>query len=125
MEKFIEKFVEGNRLQKDEELGLPYPVIMLANADLHIHSPYSIAVSRFMQPERLLAGCVTKGIDVLGTGDALQPWWHDEWNRTWRMMRELLSSLRRIRGPEPCPPPGPGRRLRPVQPAPRPAGGKV
>ena len=52
---------------------------MLANADLHIHSPYSIAVSRFMQPEHLLAGCVTKGIHVLGTGDALQPAWQKRW----------------------------------------------
>jgi len=46
---------------------------MLATADLHIHSPYSIAVSRFMKPEQLIKGCVTKGIRVLGTGDALQP----------------------------------------------------
>jgi uncharacterized protein (TIGR00375 family) len=52
---------------------------MLANADLHIHSPYSIAVSRFMQPEQLIAGCRTKGIQVIGTGDALQPDWHKSW----------------------------------------------
>jgi uncharacterized protein (TIGR00375 family) len=57
------------------------PVItsMLSNADLHIHSPYSMAVSRFMQPEQLLAGCRTKGIHVLGTGDALQPDWQRQW----------------------------------------------
>ena len=52
---------------------------MLVNADLHIHSPYSIAVSRFMQPEQLLAGCRTKCIQVLGTGDALQPVWQNGW----------------------------------------------
>jgi uncharacterized protein (TIGR00375 family) len=52
---------------------------MLANADLHIHSPYSIAVSRFMQPEELIRGCVTKGIHVLGTGDALHPVWQKGW----------------------------------------------
>lgn len=52
---------------------------MLVTADLHIHSPYSIAVSRFMQPEQLLAGCVTKGIQVLGTGDALHPIWRKTW----------------------------------------------
>lgn len=52
---------------------------MLATADLHIHSPYSIAVSRFMQPEELIKGCVTKGITVLGTGDALQPDWLAGW----------------------------------------------
>ena len=52
---------------------------MLFTADLHIHSPYSIAVSRFMQPEQLIKGCVTKGIQVLGTGDALQPDWQNGW----------------------------------------------
>jgi len=52
---------------------------MLATADLHIHSPYSIAVSRFMQPEQLIKGCVTKGIQILGTGDALQPDWLAGW----------------------------------------------
>ena len=52
---------------------------MLATADLHIHSPYSIAVSRFMKPEQLIKGCVTKGIRVLGTGDALQPDWQNGW----------------------------------------------
>jgi uncharacterized protein (TIGR00375 family) len=52
---------------------------MLVTADLHIHSPYSIAVSRFMQPEQLIRGCVTKGITVLGTGDALQPDWLNGW----------------------------------------------
>ncbi len=52
---------------------------MLANADLHIHSPYSMAVSRFMQPEQLLSTCLTKGIHVLGTGDALHPVWRKTW----------------------------------------------
>ena len=52
---------------------------MLVTADLHIHSPYSIAVSRFMQPEQLIAGCLTKGIQVLGTGDALHPIWRKTW----------------------------------------------
>jgi len=52
---------------------------MPANADLHIHSPYSMAVSGAMQPEKLLAACVTKGLQVLGTGDALQPDWQKGW----------------------------------------------
>ena len=52
---------------------------MLVHADLHIHSPYSMAVSRFMQPEQLLAGCITKGIQVLGTGDALHPVLRKTW----------------------------------------------
>jgi len=52
---------------------------MPVTAELHIHSPYSIAVSRFMQPEQLLNGCVTKGIQAIGTGDALQPDWLKGW----------------------------------------------
>jgi len=52
---------------------------MLANADLHIHSPYSMAVSGAMQPEKLLQACRTKGLHVLGTGDALQPDWQKGW----------------------------------------------
>lgn len=52
---------------------------MIANADLHIHSPYSMAVSGAMQPEKLLHACVTKGLQVLGTGDALQPDWQKAW----------------------------------------------
>ena len=52
---------------------------MLVNADLHIHSPYSMAVSRFMQPEHLLSACLTKGIHILGTGDALHPVWRKTW----------------------------------------------
>ena len=52
---------------------------MLANADLHIHSPFSMAVSGAMHPENLLNACVTKGLHILGTGDALHPAWQKEW----------------------------------------------
>jgi uncharacterized protein (TIGR00375 family) len=52
---------------------------MLANADLHIHSPYAIAVSRKMTPEHLIPACKKKGIAVLGTGDALHPAWQQVW----------------------------------------------
>ncbi|MFZ2074079.1 endonuclease Q family protein [Methanoregula sp.] len=52
---------------------------MLANADLHIHSPFSMAVSRAMRPEKLLAACAIKGLHILGTGDALHPVWQREW----------------------------------------------
>ena len=52
---------------------------MLANADLHIHSPFSMAVSGAMHPENLLNVCVTKGLHILGTGDALHPAWQKEW----------------------------------------------
>ncbi len=38
-----------------------------------------MAVSGAMQPDRLLQACVTKGLNVLGTGDALQPDWQKGW----------------------------------------------
>jgi uncharacterized protein (TIGR00375 family) len=57
---------------------------MLINADLHIHSPFSMAVSGAMLPENLLAACIKKGIGALGTGDALHP----VWQRTWKPFLE-------------------------------------
>jgi len=38
-----------------------------------------MAVSGAMHPENLLSVCVTKGLHVLGTGDALHPAWQKEW----------------------------------------------
>ena len=52
---------------------------MFTNADLHIHSPFSMAVSGAMQPENLLSACTIKGINALGTGDALHPEWRKRW----------------------------------------------
>jgi uncharacterized protein (TIGR00375 family) len=45
------------------------------NADLHIHSPYSIAVSKGLNLDTMLNTCKKKGLDILGTGDILQPDW--------------------------------------------------
>ena len=45
------------------------------NADLHIHSPHSIAVSKSLNLDTMLETCVKKGLNVLGTGDILQPDW--------------------------------------------------
>jgi len=44
-------------------------------ADLHIHSPYSIGVSRNMTLENIAECARQKGIDIVGTGDVLQPDW--------------------------------------------------
>jgi len=52
---------------------------MIADADLHIHSPFSMAVSKLMSPSALLEACLRKGIGVLGTGDASHPAWRDAW----------------------------------------------
>ena len=54
-------------------------VPMLVNADLHIHSPYSMAVSGSMLPENLISACRKKGITILGSGDALHPEWRRHW----------------------------------------------
>ncbi|HJJ54714.1 MAG TPA: endonuclease Q family protein [Methanocorpusculum sp.] len=50
------------------------------NADLHIHSRFAMATSPDLSPETILEGCRKKGIDVIGTGDALHP----EWRKMWR-----------------------------------------
>lgn len=52
---------------------------MQVNADLHIHSRFSMATSKGMVPGKLIDACVTKGISVLGSGDALHPGWQELW----------------------------------------------
>ena len=52
---------------------------MQVNADLHIHSRFSMATSPMMVPGNLIDACVTKGISVLGSGDALHPEWQHLW----------------------------------------------
>lgn len=44
-------------------------------ADLHIHSLHSIGVSKNMTIPNLARGAISKGIDIIGTGDATQPDW--------------------------------------------------
>jgi uncharacterized protein (TIGR00375 family) len=50
---------------------------MLVNADLHIHSPFSIGTSRTMDLAGLYAASLQKGLQVLGSGDALHPEWRE------------------------------------------------
>ncbi|MHA2392051.1 MAG: endonuclease Q family protein [Promethearchaeota archaeon] len=45
------------------------------NADLHIHSPHSIAVSKSLNLDTMVETCKKKGLNILGTGDILQPEW--------------------------------------------------
>jgi uncharacterized protein (TIGR00375 family) len=44
-------------------------------ADLHIHSKYSRACSKLLEPANLALWADKKGIDVLGTGDFTHPAW--------------------------------------------------
>ncbi len=45
------------------------------NADLHIHSPHSIGVSKSLNLDKMIDTCKKKGLNILGTGDILQPAW--------------------------------------------------
>ena len=45
------------------------------SADLHIHSPHSIAVSKSLNLDTMVETCKKKGLNILGTGDILQPEW--------------------------------------------------
>lgn len=44
-------------------------------ADLHVHSHYAYATSKFLTLESLYQWSKIKGIDVVGTGDCLHPQW--------------------------------------------------
>jgi uncharacterized protein (TIGR00375 family) len=66
-------------------------------ADLHIHSKYSRATSRDLEPESLWRWAQLKGITVIGTGDFTHPIWLKELrdklepvsNGLFRLRREL------------------------------------
>lgn len=47
-------------------------------ADLHIHSRYSRATARNLDPENLWAAAQRKGLDLLGSGDITHPAWLEE-----------------------------------------------
>jgi uncharacterized protein (TIGR00375 family) len=47
-------------------------------ADLHIHSKYSRACSKALEPQALYRWCQLKGITVLGTGDFTHPAWFEQ-----------------------------------------------
>ena len=50
---------------------------MIINADLHIHSRYSMATSKNMTVPTIAAECQRKGIDLIATGDAFHSRWLD------------------------------------------------
>lgn len=45
--------------------------------DLHLHSPHSIAVSQSLNLDTMVKTCKKKGLDIIGTGDILQPDWQE------------------------------------------------
>ncbi|MCG7853408.1 MAG: phosphotransferase, partial [Methanosarcinaceae archaeon] len=48
---------------------------MQINADLHIHSKYSMACSNKMELPTIAVEAAKKGIDLVGTGDCIHPKW--------------------------------------------------
>ncbi len=50
---------------------------MLVNADLHIHSKFSMATSKDMDIDNIAPKARQKGLQLLGTGDAFHPKWLD------------------------------------------------
>lgn len=72
-------------------------------ADLHIHSRYSRATSSDLTPENLCRWGQLKGIQLIGTGDCIQPSWLDELEEKlepaeeglWKLNDELNSEVKK------------------------------
>ena len=71
---------------------------MLYYCDLHIHSKYSRAVSKFMDLPHMLAGAKSKGLQVLGTGDFTHPLWLKHLKEN--LVESECEGLYRMRGDE-------------------------
>ncbi len=65
-------------------------------ADLHIHSRFSRATSKALNPRHLAAWAHCKGIDVLGTGDFTHPQWRAELRE--QLVFDEASALYRLKG---------------------------
>ncbi len=64
-------------------------------ADLHIHSRFSRATSKHLNPRNLAAWARVKGLDVVGTGDFTHPGWLDELKE--HMEEDATSGLYRLK----------------------------
>lgn len=51
---------------------------MIINADLHVHSKYSMATSKNMNPDIMAREAMKKGLDLLATGDAFHSRWLEQ-----------------------------------------------
>lgn len=54
---------------------------MIINADLHVHSKYSMATSKNMNPQTMAAESMKKGLNLIATGDAFHSKWLEELNQ--------------------------------------------
>ena len=64
-------------------------------ADVHLHSHYSRATSRDLDPERVHKWSALKGVDVVGTADFTHPEWLAEIKEKLEPVEEGLYRLRR------------------------------
>jgi PHP family Zn ribbon phosphoesterase len=62
-------------------------------ADLHIHSRFSRATSKSLDPESLHHWGSLKGLDVVGTGDMTHPVWLEELSKKLEKGEDGLYSL--------------------------------
>ncbi len=69
-------------------------------ADLHIHSRYSRATARDLEPGRLAHWAARKGIHLLGSGDLTHPGWLEELKERLVPAGEGLFALADADGPE-------------------------
>lgn len=67
---------------------------MLLAADLHLHSRYSKGVSPAMTLENIAEWSLRKGMDIVGTGDCLQPAWLAELSAHLRAAEPGMFTLR-------------------------------
>ena len=51
---------------------------MKVNADLHLHSRYSMACSEKMELPTISREAAKKGMELIGTGDCIHPKWLNE-----------------------------------------------
>jgi DNA helicase-2/ATP-dependent DNA helicase PcrA len=68
--------MEARRLAKGPPSGVGFLAMIVA--DLHIHSRYSRATARNLDPEHLWIHAQLKGVDLVGSGDFTHPAWFEE-----------------------------------------------
>lgn len=68
---------------------------MIINADLHIHGRYSLATSKNMVPKVIAPQAKLKGLDLVGTGDALHYKWLQILNETIEEAENGIFSIKR------------------------------
>ncbi|USS40608.1 TIGR00375 family protein [Thermococcus aggregans] len=70
---------------------------MLVDADLHIHSHYSKAVSKLMAFPILADNAKLKGLGIVGTGDILNPHWEKELLKAAKKVDEGTYEIKGVR----------------------------